>query len=375
MVGRLEKLPESTYIAVVRSLYTTLTPSFIMAGAFLAVGLHVALRTPDLLLIVLISLGSTAFVGRLTVLIFGRADADSATLDLAGARSLERRFAVPYLAFAATFGAFSARAFQVASADSHVLVIGLLFGYAAGVAAGIFLRPWIALPSIVLAVIPTSAAVLTTRDSAYVGVGVLLLLFLGGGVNSMMRNYRIAIGEITARRTFATLARADALTGLENRLSLREAFEESILHGGNDDLLAVHCLDLDRFKAVNDTYGHPIGDALLQAVSDRLRGILRPGDVAARFGGDEFVLLQVGVRHPGEAELLARRIAKSVGEPYSISGHRLCIGTSVGYALRPTHGQDLDDLVARADEALIYAKRTGGGIALYVGSEDQRLSA
>lgn len=364
MFDRSERLSEGTYIVAVRALYATLTPSVIMAAAFLGVGTFVALETRDLLLTLLISAGALAVVARLGVLLRHRTTACSPDLDLSAARHVERLFAISYLAFAAIFGAFSARAFHVASAETHMLVIGLVFGYAAGVAAGIFLRPWIALPSITLAVIPTAAAALATPDSAYVAAGVLLLLFLVGGVHSMMRNYHAATTEITARAAFATLARADALTGLENRLSLREGYNRAVDRASRDGLLVVHCLDLDRFKAVNDTYGHPVGDALLKAVSDRLRRVLRAGDVAARVGGDEFVLLQ-GAQHHGEADLLARRIARAVAEPYSILGHQISIGTSVGYALHPQHGRDLDNLIARADEALIRIKRAGGGVAAY----------
>ena len=365
MADRPKWLPDGTYIVTVRSLYATLTPSIIMAVAFLSVGTQVVLETPDLLLTLLIILGGVAVLARLGILLLHRARACSEKLDLAGARHVERSFAISYFTFAAAFGTFSVRAFQVASAESHMLVIGLLFGYAAGVAAGIFLRPWIALPSLVIAVVPASAVALATPDSTYIAAGALLLLFLFGCIQSMMRNYHIATTEITTRRTFATLARADALTGLENRLSLREAFDDALAHPAHNSILAVHCLDLDRFKVVNDTYGHPVGDALLQAVSDRLRRLLRNGDVVARVGGDEFVLLQVSAQHEGEADLLARRIARAVSEPYAVLGHQLSIGTSVGYALRPKHGRDLDELIARADEALIRVKREGGGIALY----------
>jgi diguanylate cyclase (GGDEF)-like protein len=378
MGDRSKTLPEGTYVVAVRSLYATLIPTLIMAVAFLGIGAHVALETPDLLLNLLILFAGLAVLARVAVLLLFRAGARSERLDVPGARRIERLFAIPYLAFAIAFGAFSARAFQVATAEAHMLVLGLLFGYAAGVAAGIFLRPRIALPSMVLAVVPTSVAALTTPDSAYIAAGMLLLVFLAGGIQSMMRNYRVATTEITARRTFATLARADALTGLENRLSLREAYDGALERVGRDGVLAVHCLDLDRFKAVNDTYGHPVGDALLQAVSERLRRVLRAGDVAARVGGDEFVLLQVSAQHTGEADLFARRIARAVAEPYSILGRQLSIGTSVGYAFFPEHGRDLDELTAHADEALIRAKRAGGGVASYdpdAVPEARRLSA
>jgi diguanylate cyclase len=365
MVDHSRSLPDGTYVEAVRSLYLTLTPSFIMAVAFFGISAHVSLETPDALLMGLMAIAGAALLARLGVLILHRREASNEALDLARARRIELVFAVPYMAFAVAFGAFSARAFQIASAESHMLVIGLLFGYAAGVAAGIYLRPWIALTSITLAVVPTSITALMSSDPTYVAAGTLLLLFLLGGIHSMMRNYRISTAEITSSRTYATLARADALTGLDNRLSLREAFDRAHARSDRGDLLAVHCLDLDRFKTVNDIHGHPVGDALLKAVSDRLRAILRQGDVAARVGGDEFVLLQVGARHSGEADLLAHRIARVIGEPYVVMGHQLSIGTSVGYALYPEHGRDLDELIERADEALIRVKRRGGGIALF----------
>lgn len=359
------RLSEGTYIVAVRTIYATVTPSAIMAMSFLCVGALVALETRDFLLTLLFAAGVLALIARLGVLLRYRAIACSAALDLPTARRVERIFAIPYLAFAVAFGAFSARAFLIASAEAHMLLMGLVFGFAAGVAAGIFLRPWIALSSLALAVVPTSVAALVTPEPAYVAAGGLLLAFFVGGIHSMMRNYRAATAEITARAAFATLARADALTGLENRLALRESFDRAVDQGGRDALLVVHCLDLDRFKAVNDTYGHPVGDALLKAVADRLRRVLRGGDVAARVGGDEFVILQAGGEHPDEADLLARRVARAVAEPYSILGHRISIGTSVGYALRPQHGRDLDELIACADEALVQIKRRGGGVGAY----------
>jgi diguanylate cyclase (GGDEF)-like protein len=167
------------------------------------------------------------------------------------------------------------------------------------------------------------------------------------------------------RRLFSTLARRDDLTGLPNRLSLRERFEEFAAQAGSGDMIAVHCLDLDKFKPVNDRYGHPVGDALLKAVSERLGGLLRRTDFAARMGGDEFIIVQTGIQHSDEADMLARRIVRSIAQPYSIEGHEITIGTSVGYALSPRHGNDLDRLVACADAALCQVKQGGGGIASF----------
>jgi diguanylate cyclase (GGDEF)-like protein len=188
---------------------------------------------------------------------------------------------------------------------------------------------------------------------------------MAAAIQSMVRIYRNGADDINMRRLFATLARRDDLTGLPNRLALREAFERFAAEAGAGDMLSVHCLDLDRFKPVNDIYGHPAGDALLLAVSERLNALLGRGDIAARLGGDEFVVIQTGARHRDEVDLLARRIGRAVAEPFSILGHRISIGASVGYALFPAHGRDLDDLLGRADEALVAVKRNGGGVAMH----------
>ena len=358
-------LPDDTYIDLVRSVYRTLQPTMIMAVSFLLVGLVVVAGSDDRILISLLVLGTIAAAARIAVLVHGRRRADDLALDVAAARALERRFALAYLSFAILFGLFSARALAVAAPETHMLTVGLLFGYGAGVAAGVALRPRIAVAAVLVAIVPSILVALVSADLVHMAAGGLLAIFLAGGISSMVSRHRITSRGITMRRTYGRLARQDDLTGMPNRLSLREAFEQFAEIAGASDVLAVHCLDLDRFKPVNDRYGHPAGDALLCAVSERLNGVLRSGDVAARLGGDEFVILQTGARHPGEADLLARRVARAIAQPFSIHGHQISIGTSVGYALFPDHGRDLDDLIARADEALVRVKREGGGVAVY----------
>lgn len=134
--------------------------------------------------------------------------------------------------------------------------------------------------------------------------------------------------------------------------------------GGDGDGLAIHCLDLDRFKTVNDAYGHLVGDALLRAVTERLLGAIRRKDTAARLGGDEFVVVQSGIRHEDEALLIAHRIIRALGAPYEVGGKEIRIGVSIGVALAPRDGLALDGLIARADAALYRAKRDGRGVAM-----------
>ena len=123
---------------------------------------------------------------------------------------------------------------------------------------------------------------------------------------------------------------------------------------------------------MNDEHGHPVGDELLRAVSDRLTGLLRRGDIAARLGGDEFVIVQTGATHSGETEMLARRVARAIAQPFSIAGRQVTIGASVGYALFPEQGLDLEVLVQRADQALVRVKREGGGVARYRAEAPER---
>ena len=358
-------VPEGTYVELVASLFTTLLTAAIMAISFVAVALIIAAHTDDLWVDILAVLGSVAVTARLTVLIAFRDKAKADGLAPAEARTLEHYFAATYLGFAAVFGAYSARAFWVADARDLLLVIGLLFGYGAGVAAGVALRPRIATAAIVIAVVPTIVTAGLMANLGYGPIAGLLTLFLAGGISSIRHRYRRAAESITMRRMFASLARSDALTGLPNRLALAERFAK--LARVPDQGLAVHCLDLDRFKPVNDRYGHPVGDQLLHAVAQRLEGILRGGDFAARTGGDEFVVVQSGVVDRSEAELLARRIVRALSQPFRIGGKVINIGTSVGFALSSDGSRDLEQLIRQADDALLRAKHGGGGATVGFG--------
>ena len=126
--------------------------------------------------------------------------------------------------------------------------------------------------------------------------------------------------------------------------------------------LALLCLDLDQFKAVNDTLGHPVGDALLQAVSERLAGQLRETDTVARLGGDEFAIVQSRIGKPAEATAFAARLIELIAAPFDVAGHQIVIGTSIGIAFAPQDGMDADQLLRSADLALYRAKSDGRGV-------------
>jgi diguanylate cyclase (GGDEF)-like protein len=125
--------------------------------------------------------------------------------------------------------------------------------------------------------------------------------------------------------------------------------------------VALHMIDFDGFKQVNDNYGHPAGDALLRAVAERLARVLRAGDIAVRLGGDEFAIIQKGIAVVDEANLLGRRIVRQLAEPFAIGNLNVRIGASIGIAHAPADTTDIDQLINYADSALYTAKRTGRG--------------
>lgn len=165
-----------------------------------------------------------------------------------------------------------------------------------------------------------------------------------------------------AEARIAHMAHHDALTDLPNRLLFHERLDEALSRVRRyGETLAVFYLDLDQFKNINDTLGHPIGDMLLQAVAERLRACLRDTDVVARFGGDEFGVIQMGLDGPAEAGAFAMRLVALLSQPYEINGHHVVIGASVGIALGPSDGEASDQLLKNADLALYRAKADGRG--------------
>lgn len=163
----------------------------------------------------------------------------------------------------------------------------------------------------------------------------------------------------------AHLARHDALTDLPNRVMFRERLVQAIHETERQHTSAVLCLDLDRFKAVNDTLGHPIGDALLVAVGQRLRRLVRDADLVARLGGDEFAIIQRLLPTAAVPEALARRIIGVLSDPYEINGHRIQIGVSVGIERIVDSRVNPDEILRNADLALYQAKTQGGAYCLF----------
>ena len=171
----------------------------------------------------------------------------------------------------------------------------------------------------------------------------------------------------------AFMAQHDALTGLPNRAVLRERLEHALAGTQRGRCLAVLMLDLDRFKEINDTLGHPVGDALLKVVARRLRSCTREAATVARLGGDEFAIIE-DVSDPGiEATALAERIQQALTATFDLGDHQVIIGTSIGIAIAPGDGIDCDDILRNADLALYRAKGEGRGTHRFFEPEMNRL--
>jgi diguanylate cyclase (GGDEF)-like protein len=175
------------------------------------------------------------------------------------------------------------------------------------------------------------------------------------------RNYLLREREQSQERRIRHLAHHDSLTGLPNRILLQERMDSALALAEQGICpVAVLYLDLDRFKVINDTLGHHAGDLLLQQVAGRLRQTTRAIDAVARMGGDEFVILQVGVCDPATISALALRVIETISDPFDLDGHPASVGTSVGIAVYPQDGCKATELLRAADAALYRAKKDSG---------------
>ena len=167
------------------------------------------------------------------------------------------------------------------------------------------------------------------------------------------------------------MATHDSLTGLPNRTLLSDRLTMGLaLSRRSGNRLAVLMLDLDRFKAINDTLGHSVGDQLLKAVGEQLAGIIRKSDTVARIGGDEFVLVLPQISQANDVTKLAQRILDVFREPFVFDGHRLDITTSIGIAIYPEDGKEIESLLKNADAAMYWAKEHGRDPYRFYGGED-----
>ena len=187
-----------------------------------------------------------------------------------------------------------------------------------------------------------------------------------GEIGALASSFNIMLDGIATReKENLRLAFEDHLTGLPNRAMFYERLRQSLMiNKRNAQPLSVMLLDLDRFKYVNDTLGHPVGDMVLREVASRLRGLLRESDTVARLGGDEFAILMPSGEH-GRAKIVARKILAAMETPIIVEHQPIDVGTSIGIVHFPQHGEDADMLLRHADVSMYAAKRSKSGYAVY----------
>jgi diguanylate cyclase len=179
-----------------------------------------------------------------------------------------------------------------------------------------------------------------------------------------------------AEQALIHLALHDALTGLPNRTLLQDRLEQAILANARDARrLAVMLIDLDRFKEINDAFGHLHGDRLLQQIGTRLQAVLKATDTVARLGGDEFAIVLPACGSPANAEVVAGRLSEALEQPFAIEGQTLRVAGSIGIVMCPDHGRDFETLMRRADTAMYTAKREGEGFCVYATGQDQNTAS
>ncbi|MCJ2069033.1 GGDEF domain-containing protein [Methylobacterium sp. J-030] len=352
----------SLFIALVDELATGVFPAAIMAVTYCGVASVVAFRLGSPMLWV-IALTGTIISG--SKCLIKRCHQRALRI-----RSWTRQRAARWewvhtgftLGFAAHIGCVAACGFLASDPALPILVTGLVFGYCSGTVTRISFRPVVAGAAISIATVPGIAATALRGDVTSIAIATVFTVFLCGGFETIRYLYRNTRRQIILRHDMATLAKNDPLTRLLNRLGLREAFR-AVVAEARGNAIAVHCLDLDGFKPVNDQYGHAAGDLLLQAIADRLRAVAPTKAAIARVGGDEFVIVHGPLLQPDEAERLAQQLDRAITEPFLIQGREIRVGTSIGIATAPPGSLELDPLLAAADAELYRAKKGKGGRA------------
>ena len=373
-------IPLPVYREFIDILYSMWLPIFGLGIVFIAVCILAAIELDEPIYAALAALGTlTIFLRLLDVWDYGRASPVGHIKEL---RRWERRYAIGNYATAVQLALLNVLVLTVHEPLLQLITVSLIFGFGAGVVARTAIRPKLCVTSLLLATIPTVAALAihafnthsdTIQAKMYLIEATLVAMITGLSLQTVGHLYRTAVEHHTAKHDLGRLAKTDALTGLANRLLLRDRFQTSITAATRKkQLLAVHFLDLDGFKAVNDRCGHPVGDALLQQVARRLEAMARAEDSVARLGGDEFVVLQGGILHEDEAKMLGLRIIRELSRPYEIDNNGSVSGVSVsaGIAIAPMQGVELERLIACSDAALYRAKTNGKARVIFCTGDD-----
>ncbi|WP_278393942.1 GGDEF domain-containing protein [Sphingobium yanoikuyae] len=376
-------LPDAVYRDLLATLFTMTMPIIGFGTLYLGVGMLIYRKWQDGIILGLVA-AAALVTGARTLLISRFNRAGGIRQGIALLHRWERDYIILACLFALLLAGLNIRALTIHEPLIHIATLSLVFTFGAGIVSRNAFRPLLCITSLGCSVLPTAIAMMFHAASAYdeplhgeffAFEALLLLVVTAMSLGSVRHLYTATVEHLTMKHDLAQLARFDPLTGLANRLMLREAFQINRQAARVGDQLAIHYLDLDGFKSINDRYGHPAGDKVLIEVARRLLSIVRDDDLTCRLGGDEFILLQSAVQHRDQAELLARRVIKQLSDPYIIDEIEMQISVSVGIALAPEIGEDLERLIGCADAALYRSKAKGKAQVHFCEPNDYRDAA
>lgn len=364
---RFDRPSDAIYVELVDALFNLVPPMVFLAMSIGVVGVAIFVRTGDRLVIGLTAAILVVTVERITMALRYRRARAAGPLSFVAAQDWEKQFAARSFITTSLLGVMGAWCFTLHDPKIHMLMVGMMFAYAAGTVTRVAYRPRLAILNLLILSTPSMVACLFVGGTVYWCLAFLIVIFLLGGFETVQHFHATIVSQLTLKLRFAGLARRDALTGLSNRLALNENLEAIVATASQGNRpLAIHSLDLDNFKQANDRFGHPVGDAILREVAKRLSWLTRESDLLVRLGGDEFVLVQTEVESREQALALAARIIREIATTYQINGNAIQLGTSVGIAMMmPDQPLTAEELLDRADQALYQAKRTGSGFVVH----------
>jgi diguanylate cyclase (GGDEF)-like protein len=352
---------QAFHLELVRALYSTPKSIFVATVAATAVVAIAAGLTGDSVFTYFLA-GFLLVGGARTYLVWlfphARHDSD----DTASIKRWELRALLGAWAFAALVGISGGYTVHAhPGTDVEILMSCCVMGYIAGISSRNASRPIITIGQITLTCLPFGIALLARADVVHV----VLAIFIGVLYLSTVIICRSVFDTIVARhdafKKIEVIAHRDALTDLWNRMAFLQLLEQQLQTiTETRNLIALISIDLDRFKDINDTLGHPVGDAILKEAANRIRSAVHPGDEVARVGGDEFLVMLIGT-DASEVDATARRILAMLSSPFMINLTYQSCGASVGYAIAPTDGSTLEALFRNSDLALYEAKKRGRG--------------
>lgn len=288
-----------------------------------------------------------------------------ATMRDEGSRNLELLYEAGAWAYALSLGSVTGLTIYFATdIGLHVLAAANAIGYAAGISGRNAGRPVIAIGQTILTTLPLALGLLLEGTTSYIILACCIAMFVIALIGITINTFAIIRDSFDAAEQNAKLAekmrsyaRTDIVTGLLNRAGLNGHLIKMFAQKGQNQNIGVFWLDLDRFKEVNDTLGHPVGDRLLVETAKRLRALCK-NDIVARFGGDEFVVVTQN-KDRRELRQIAQNILNELNRPIRLDGHRLTVSASIGIAVMPDNGNDIDTIMQNADLALYHSKVNG----------------